>query len=121
LKDVIIVLQSHLIMVLQTSVESEHRGTTRWIRLGRNRPRGNVGTDMSGLVKISDNGRLASIRSLAALSQRLSPISRSVAAPLPSFTTNLKYRPRTQPKYTLPASLLLQRSPLTSREQTSSL
>lgn len=75
-------------MVLQTSVESERRGTTRWFRLGRNRPRGNVTTEMSGLVQISDTARLDSIRSLVALSQRLSPIPRSVPAPLPSFTAN---------------------------------
>src|SRR5277367_1351567 len=78
------------IMVLQSSVQSESRGTTgRRFRLGSSRRQGDtIPTDMSGLMEISDNARLDSIRVMTALSQRLAPIPRSVSEPTPSFTVN---------------------------------
>ena len=82
MKDIIILLQSHLIIVLQSSVQSESRGTTgRWFRFGSNRRQGGGTTDTSRLVEVSDNARMDSIRVMTALSQRLEPIPPSVSTP----------------------------------------
>jgi len=78
LQGVIIVLQSHLIQVLQKSIQADRQGTTDLFRWRSNREKGGLTTDTSKLVEISDNARLDSIKALAALSQRLAPIPRSV-------------------------------------------
>jgi hypothetical protein len=76
LKDVIIVMQSQLIAVLQASIRSEGGGVIRLFR--RNRT-----TDHSRLADISDTARRDSIRALAALSQRLSaPVPCSISEPV---------------------------------------
>jgi hypothetical protein len=76
LKDVIIVMQSELISVLQASIRSESGGVINLFRKIRIRT-----TDHPRLINISDTARRDSIRALAALAQRLAPVPRSISEP----------------------------------------
>lgn len=72
LKDVIIVMQSEFIAILQASIRLESRGLFRNFRIRTANPR---------LLAISDTARPDSISALAALAQRLAPVPRSISAP----------------------------------------
>src|SRR5271156_122105 len=100
LKDVIIFLQSHLIVNLHSSARAEKSGTSNWLlRLGSNRRQSDV--DTGKLVEISDSARLNSIRVMGALSQRLRPVPRSLTA---STETTSRTPTRRKKVYRRPAS-----------------
>jgi len=106
LKDVIIVLQSHLITVLRRSVESESRRKVKWLRLRNTNQQDGVTTDTLRLAEISDNARLNAISTLAALYQRFAPIPHSVPeTAITTSNTTINQPPLTQPiTYQRPAS-----------------